>query len=106
MKILKAIGIILLFLVIYQAAQLLVMIVAVTVDMLGQVMTMAATGAQPAVDEMLKQLIGHLAAQTPWVLFIAIAISLPTYYLFYRERRQELLTFVSLRGIGPWACPF
>ena len=105
MKILKAIGLIVLFLIIYQAAQLLVMFVVGIVYTVGQFMTSGVSGAQPSFDELLEALTSHLAAQTPWILLIAIAISLPTYYLFYRERRQELLTFVSVRGIGPLSIP-
>ncbi len=105
MKILKAIGIILLFMVIYLAAQLVVMLISGFVHMFVQALTMAATNAQPTIEEMVSELIGHLTAQTPWILLVAVAITLPTYYLFYRERRQELLTFLSFRSIGPLSIP-
>ena len=105
MKILKAIGIIVLLLAIYQIAQLFIMLVVGVVHMIGQFMVLAASGAQPDLDEVILEITSYLAAQTPWVLLLAVAITVPTYYLFYRERKQELLTFVSVRSIRPLSIP-
>ncbi len=105
MKILKAIGIIVLFLIIYQLAQVFVMLVAGFVHIVGLVWTSTASGTELALDELVNEIITYMTAQTPWILLLAIAITVPTYYLFYRERRQELLTFVRFRGIGLISIP-
>ena len=105
MKILKAIAIIVLFLAIYQIAQLFIMLGFGVVHMIGQFMALAASGLQPDLDKVILEITSYLAAQTPWVLLLAVAITVPTYYLFYRERRQELFTFVSVRSIRPLSVP-
>ena len=105
MKILKAIGIIVLFLAIYQIAQLFIMLGFGVVHVIGQFTALAASGLQPDLDEVILEITSYLAAQTPWVLLLAVAITVPTYYLFYQERRQELFTFVSLRSIRPLSVP-
>ena len=105
MKILKAIGIIVLLLALYQAAQLFIMLVAGVIYIVGQIMTTAVSGAQPGLEELISDMITYLTAQTPWVVLLAVVITLPTYYLIYRNRRQELGTFISVRGIGPLSVP-
>ena len=105
MKILKAIGIIVLFLVIYLLAQLLVGLGASIIYMVGLFMATAATGVQLGLEDIVEQMSGFIAEQTPMVLLISIAFTLPIYYLFYRRRRQELMTFVSVRRISPISVP-
>ena len=101
----KAIGIILALMAIYLAAQSLVTFVIGIIGVLPVVMQDISSGAVPDVIQMTEKLMRAVSAQTPLILFVSIAIAIPSYYLIYRSRKQELLTFVSVRGIGAVSVP-
>ena len=100
MKILKAIGLIVLFLAIYQFAQLVIMLAVGVFHMVTQFSEIVASGSELVLGDVIAEITTFLTAQTPWVLLLSIAITVPTYYLFYKKRREELWTFVSIRSIG------
>ncbi|SHI05725.1 hypothetical protein SAMN02745823_02132 [Sporobacter termitidis DSM 10068] len=104
-KILKAVGIILALLVIYYAAQSLVTIVIAIVPLVRTVVSAASSNMALDVEGITNELLRFVGAQTPWVLLIAVAVTVPFYYLIYRGRRQELWTFVSLKAIHPVSVP-
>lgn len=104
-RVLKAIGLIIAMLLIYYLAQSIVTAVVGLIQVMPTMMRDAMTGAQLDIGQITEQLIHAVGEQTPWILFISILITVPTYYLFYMNRRQELLTFLSVRGIGSISIP-
>lgn len=104
-KILKAAGLILVLLVIYYVAQTIVTSVIGIVQVLPMMMEGALSGAQTDLARITRELMSAVAEQTPWILLLSVILTIPSYYLFYRHRRQELMTFLSFRGIGPVSIP-
>jgi membrane protease YdiL (CAAX protease family) len=104
-KILRAIGMILLLIVIYTAATTIVTFIVgigYAVSNLGQIME---AGGQLDYYALAEEMISGISAQTPLILLISVAITLPVYYLIYRKRKQELRMFCSVRPIGPLNVP-
>jgi uncharacterized protein len=104
-KIMRAVGLILLMLVIYFVAQSFVGIVLAVIHGVQMSMASAASGGQFDIQGFTEELTSYIGAQSSWIILIAVAVSLPTFYLFYRDRRQDLMTFVSLRSISPVSIP-
>ncbi len=104
-KVVKAAGLIIAMVAIYYAAQALTAI-AISIFIAVKVGVAAGiSGAMPDVQQLTEELLRQIGAQTPWIIIVAVAISLPTFYLFYQHRRQELLTFVSVRGLSALSVP-
>lgn len=99
-KVLKAIGIILALIAIYYLAQLAVGLLIGIIQTIGIFAREIVSGANPDVDRITQELMNGVGASTPLILLFAVIIALPSYYLIYRKRKQELMTFVSVRGIG------
>lgn len=104
-KILKAVGLIFLFLFIYFFAQNFVGLVLGIIHGIQSALSGAQSGGEVDVKTITEDLLRYISAQTSWIVLVAVIISLPTFYLFYRNRRQELMTFISLRGIGAFSIP-
>lgn len=104
-KVLKAAGLILALMVIYYLAQTIVALVIGMIQVFPMIMEEALAGAQPDIEKITNALIKVVGAQTPWILFISVIMTLPTYYLIYQNRRAELRTFLSVRGIGYLSIP-
>ncbi len=103
-KILQAVGLILALMVIYYVAQVIVTSVIAIIQVIPAMMQDVLSGVQPDVARM-TELLNTVAAQTPFILFFSVIIALPTYYIIYMKRHQELLTFLSIRGIGVISIP-
>jgi membrane protease YdiL (CAAX protease family) len=54
---------------------------------------------------MTEEIMNTVSAQTPVILLVSVLIAVPSYYLIYRTRKQELMTFVSVRGTGAVSIP-
>lgn len=104
-KILKALGLILAMLGIYYVAQAIVATVFALVYAIKEGVVAGMTGQMPDVNTLTNELMSFISAQTPWVIIIAAAISLPFFYLFYRRRRGELHAFISVRSLTPLSIP-
>ncbi len=52
-----------------------------------------------------EQLTAVILSLTPWIVLSAIVIAVPTSYLLYKNRRQELLTFVRVQRVGAISIP-
>lgn len=104
-RILKAIGIIAVLLVLYLVAQTFVTFMLAVIQLIRLIVPALSMGAQPDINQAVQDLMKYIGQQTPWVLILSIAITLPTYFLIYQHRRQELRTFVSVRGVGAVSVP-
>lgn len=104
-KILKAIGLILVLLVIYYVAQTAVGLVLGFVHIVGMGISAAQSGTALNVTQVTEELMRYIASQTSWIILLAVAVTVPSYYLIYRSRRQELLAFISVRSIGIISIP-
>ena len=104
-KVLKAVGLIVLLLAIYFAAQVVVTL-AISIGRVAATMfTALAANTTPELGKITDDLVSFVGTQTPWVLLVAVALTVPTYYLFYRGRKQELREFVSTGNLHPAAIP-
>lgn len=104
-KILRAVGIMLALIAIYVLAQAMVSLVIALINLVPIVMREISTGAQPDIVRMMEEMMRTVGAQTPLILIFSVVITVPFYYLIYRCRKQELLTFLSFRGIGAISIP-
>lgn len=99
-KIVKAVGMIALLLIIYYIAQAFVALTFGIVHIVSQAVSAAGAGLQLDVEALMSDLMNFVSAQTPWIVLLAVLITIPTYWLLYQNRRRELLTFTSFRSIG------
>lgn len=104
-KILRAAGLILVLLLIYFAAQVIVSSGIVIFKAIVIGVQAAMSGVKPDSNAIAKELTAFIGTQVPWIILVSVALTVPTYYLFYRNRKQELLAFVSLRSIGIVSIP-
>jgi membrane protease YdiL (CAAX protease family) len=104
-NIFKAIGLIAAMLAIYYAAQAAATTILFIPRMITMVSDIVRSGAAPDVGQLTRDMMSFAGTLTPWILLIAVAITLPLYYLFYRGRRQELWTFARFKSIQPVAVP-
>lgn len=104
-KVLKAIGLVAALMAIYLVATLIVNTIIGLIAVFPSLMREMAGGAMPDVARLTEELMRALGAYMPLILFISIAVTVPLYYLIYHNRKQELLTFVSLRGLGAAGIP-
>jgi membrane protease YdiL (CAAX protease family) len=104
-KIWKAIGLIVLMLVIYVVAQGIVMLVLGIIHGVQWAAAAAASDTAPDLGMVTDELMRYLGTQTPLILLFAVLITLPLYYVIYRRRSQEVRAFVSFRGIHPAGIP-
>ena len=104
-KVLKAIGLILVVLAIYLAAQVFVTLIIGVVHVIRVTVSSAVSNTTPDIGVITDDLMQFIGAQTPWVLFVAVALALPSYYLIYRGRKQELGEFVRLGSLHPISVP-
>lgn len=104
-KVWKAIGLILAMLAIYYVAQGLVAIVMSIGYAVKAGVQAGITGQMPDVNKLTEELMAFMATLTPWIIIIAVVITLPFYYLIYRKRKQELQTFVSVRSLSAVSWP-
>lgn len=103
-KILRAIGMILLLIVIYTAVTTIVTLIIGFGYALSNIGPMLDAGGSvdylTMVETLTNDLVSGVTAQMPLILLLSIAVTLPIYYLIYRKRKQELRVFCSLRPIG------
>lgn len=104
-KALKAIGLIAALLAIYYVTTMIVETIIGLAAVFPSLMQQMAGGSMPDVALLTEELIRALGVFMPLILFVSIAITVPIYYLIYRNRKQELLTFVSFRGLGAVGIP-
>lgn len=104
-KIWKAIGIILALIAIYVLAQSVVTVIIGMVKVIPIVMKEMASGASLDIERITDEMMSIVSTQVPMILFFSILITVPSYYLIYSNRKQELLAFISVRGIGPVSIP-
>ncbi|NLT14048.1 MAG: CPBP family intramembrane metalloprotease [Clostridiales bacterium] len=104
-KALKAIGLIAALLAIYYVTTMIVETIIGLAAVFPSLMQQMAGGSMPDVALLTEELIRALGVYMPLILFVSIAITVPIYYLIYRNRKQELLTFVSFRGLGAVGIP-
>lgn len=104
-KILRAAGLILVLLLIYFAAQVIVSSGIVIFKAIVIGVQAGISGVKPDSNAIAKELTAFIGTQVPWIILVSVALTVPTYYLFYRNRKQELLAFVSLRSIGIVSIP-
>lgn len=102
---LKAIGLIAALLAIYYVTTMIVETIIGLAAVFPSLMQQMAGGSMPDVALLTEELIRALGVYMPLILFVSIAITVPIYYLIYRNRKQELLTFVSFRGLGAVGIP-
>lgn len=102
---LKAIGLIAALLAIYYVTTMIVETIIGLAAVFPSLMQQMAGGSMPDVALLTEELIRALGVFMPLILFVSIAITVPIYYLIYRNRKQELLTFVSFRGLGAVGIP-
>lgn len=96
---------ILALLAIYYLAQSIVTFIIGIVKVMPLIMQSASSGDYPDIARVSQELMRAVGSQTPLILFVSVAITLPFYYLIYHQRKGELRTFVSLRGIGAVSIP-
>ncbi len=104
-KVWKAIGMILALMAIYFFAQSVITFIVGIFRVLPPVLRDMASGIYPDVMQMTTELTRAVGAYIPLILFASVAIALLSYYLIYRRRKQELLSFISFRGIGAVSIP-
>jgi membrane protease YdiL (CAAX protease family) len=104
-KIFKAIGLILAFILIYIVAQNVAAAIFMGVKLFKAGIEAGMSGAMPNMADLTKEVTDYVYTLTPWLLLFAVLVSLPFYYLFFRKRKQELATFVSVRSIHPLCIP-
>lgn len=104
-KIMKAVGLILLLLVIYFVAQSFAAAMLAIIHGVLITLSTVQSGAQPDVQQFTRDLLSYINTQTSWIILIAVAISVPTFYIIYRNRKHELMTFVSMKSISPLSIP-
>lgn len=104
-KILKAAGLILVLLLIYFTAQVVVSSGLGVIKLVRISLEAGMSGVTPDDSAIAEELTAFIGTQVPWIILVSAALSVPTYYLFYRNRKQELLAFVSLRSIGVLSIP-
>lgn len=104
-KVMKAVGLIVVLLVIYFLAQSVVTLVLGIIHGIQMAVAAAASNTPLDIKSITSDLLRYIGTQTPWVLIVAVAITVPTYFLIYRGRKPELLKFVSLKGIHPISVP-
>ncbi len=104
-KIWKGIGLMLALIAIYYAAQGFISFILVIIKITPIVAREIASGANPDVARLTGEIMSAVSAQTPLVLLVSVAITVPFYYLIYHNRKQELFTFVRFRGIGALSIP-
>jgi hypothetical protein len=100
-RILKAIGWILLLLVIYLAVSLVVGLIIGIVYMVSNMGEVLSSGGTIDYSGIVESMTADLSAQTPLILLLSIVITLPFYYLIYRKRKHELAVFCSIKPVGP-----
>ncbi|NMA24419.1 MAG: CPBP family intramembrane metalloprotease [Clostridiales bacterium] len=89
------------FFVVTQIVGTIISLVAVFPSLMRQM----AGGAFPDAARLTEELTRALGPYIPLIELIAVAVTVPIYYLIYHNRKQELLTFVSLRGLGAAGIP-
>lgn len=104
-KILKALGMILLLLVLYYLVQGAVGFIFSFVRGVRLAFAVAAAGESADVMQMSEELMRQIADLLPWILLIAVCITIPLYYLIYMTRREELPIFVRLGNLHPVSVP-
>lgn len=104
-KVIKAAGLIIAMVAIYYTAQALTTIVLSLFYAVRAGVAAGMSGKMPDIQQLTEALLRHIGTQTPWIIIVAVAISLPTFYLFYQHRRQELLTFISVRRLSALSIP-
>jgi membrane protease YdiL (CAAX protease family) len=107
-KIWKAIGLILALMAIYYAAQTIITFIIGMIriiEIMPAIMQASSGDYQDIVRKITEESMRAVSAQTPLILFFSVAITIPLYYLIYRSRKQELLTFLSVRSIGAVSIP-
>ena len=101
-KVWKGIGLIAALLAMYYAAQLLVAIVIMIIRIVQIMMT---SRSMPDVGQITEDVLRFVSGQTPWIIFAAVIITLPFYYLIYRKRKQEMHAFINLGALHPVGVP-
>ncbi|NLA86199.1 MAG: CPBP family intramembrane metalloprotease [Clostridiales bacterium] len=104
-KIWKAIGIVLALMAIYFLAQSIVTFIVSIATVLPTVMRGISSDTSMDIVQMTERLMRDVSAQTPLILLVSVAITVPFYYLIYHNRKQELFTFARFRGIGALSIP-
>lgn len=104
-KVYKAIGLILALLVIYYAAQFVISLGFAFFKAIQMGLEAAVSGIKPDVSAISKELMIFIGRQMPWIVIVSVVLTVPAYYLFYRNRKQELLTFMRIRSIGLVSIP-
>ena len=104
-KVLKAIGLIAAMMAISYVVTTIVGAIISLIAVIPSLMERMAGGSLPDVSRLTEELMRALGAHMPLILLISIAVTVPIYYLIYHNRKQELLTFVSLRGLGAAGIP-
>ena len=104
-KVLKAVGFIVLVLAVYFAAQVFVTLVIGIIHVVRTAVGAAISNTVPDIGEITSDLMRFIGAQTPWVLLVAVVLTLPIYYIIYRGRKQELGAFVRFGSIHPVGVP-
>jgi hypothetical protein len=104
-KVLKAAGMILLLLLLYYLVQGAVSVIFSFARGVRLVFAAVSAGEPVDIVRMSEELTRQIAALLPWILLVAVCITLPLYYLIYRARRQELPVFVRLGNLHPVTVP-
>ncbi len=103
-KIWIAIGLIAALAAIYYVAQGFVSFIIGMIHAFPIILEMASAGNSD-LTQLLVAITRSVVSLAPLMLLCAVAVTVPFYYLIYRSRKQELLTFVSFRGIGAVSIP-
>jgi len=104
-KVLKAAGLILLLLLLYYLVQGTVGFILSFARGLQMAFAAITSGEQADIAMMTEELTRRIADLLPWILLVAICVTIPLYYLLYRARRHELPIFVRLGNLHPVSVP-
>lgn len=104
-RVLKAVLLMLLLLMIYYVLQGTVTTIFAIVQMVPVILSQAATAETLDPMKLTTDIMGRVTAMTPWILLVAVAVTLPLYYLFYHKRRDELFSFIRVKGLHPVTIP-
>jgi membrane protease YdiL (CAAX protease family) len=103
-KVWIAIGIIVALTAIYYAAQAIVSFIIGIIaafPIIGEILS----AGNLDLTQMLEETARAVIPLVPLILLCAVAVTVPLYYLIYRNRKQELLAFISVRSIGAVSIP-
>jgi membrane protease YdiL (CAAX protease family) len=104
-KIWKGIGIILALIAIYYAAQIFIGGIIGVIQAIPIMAREISSGDYPDIVRITEELIRAVSPLSPVITILSVAVTVPFYFLIYRNRKQDRLAFVSVRGIGAVSIP-